>query len=264
MNTFLGKLDFALQRELVIRAPRKLVFQYFTDSERFARWWGAGSSIEPRVGGAVVIVQPGGSRAVGSVLELKRDERVVFTYGYEGANAVIPPAGSRVTITLHDDPKGTRLHLLHEVADAKARDVHVQGWRYQLSMFANVVANEAHFAAPKTADAWFAAWNEPDAAARRKAFAAIVAPNVEFHDAFSDLSGLEDLDAQVTAGKVHMPGITIERAGTARHCQGTLLVDWIAKGPQGVTIAGGTNVFELAPDGRIARVTGLWNPPASG
>jgi hypothetical protein len=36
------------------------------------------------------------------------------------------------------------------------------------------------------------------------------------------------------------------------------LVDWSVKGPDGNPRAKGTNVFELAKDGRIARVTGLW------
>jgi uncharacterized protein YndB with AHSA1/START domain len=41
MKSILGKLEFTIERELVIRAPRALVFRHFTDSERWARWWGA-------------------------------------------------------------------------------------------------------------------------------------------------------------------------------------------------------------------------------
>jgi uncharacterized protein YndB with AHSA1/START domain len=192
MKTFLGKLDFALERELVIRAPRSLVFQYFTDPARFARWWGAGSTIEARVGGSVSIVQPGGMRASGTVLEIVPDERIVFSYGYESGQP-ISPGGSRVAVTLSDDRAGTRLRLLHEVADAPTRDQHVQGWRYHLAVFANVVANEAHADAGKTADRWFTAWNEADAHARRKAFAAMVTDDVAFHDAYNCNRGLYDL-----------------------------------------------------------------------
>ena len=32
-------------RTVVICAPREAVYRYFTDSERFARWWGTGSRI---------------------------------------------------------------------------------------------------------------------------------------------------------------------------------------------------------------------------
>jgi hypothetical protein len=43
-----------------------------------------------------------------------------------------------------------------------------------------------------------------------------------------------------------------------RQCQGTAVADWVAE-RAGQTIARGTNVFELAPDGRVARATGLWS-----
>ena len=42
---------FSLEREILIHAGRETVFRFFTDSERFARWWGPGSRIEPRVAG---------------------------------------------------------------------------------------------------------------------------------------------------------------------------------------------------------------------
>jgi uncharacterized protein YndB with AHSA1/START domain len=258
MKTILGKLEFALEREIVIRAPRALVFRYFTDPERWARWWGKGSTIDGRVGGKLGIVYPGGTTASGEVLELRPPERIVFSYGYDGAGKPIAPGGSRVTIQLAEHPHGTRLAFLHELADAAARDHHVQGWRYHLAVFANVVTNEAHAGAGKLADAWFAAWNEPDAARRRGAFNALLAEDGLFQDSYSCTRGLEDLVAHVAGAKVHMPGLTLERSGEPRHCQGTLLADWIAKMPDGKTLARGTSVFELTADGRIARVVGIW------
>src|SRR5438093_12291856 len=50
----------------------------------------------------------------------------------------------------------------------------VQGWRYQLSLFANLVANEVHAGAADVVDAWFAAWSEPDAEAREAVLARVV------------------------------------------------------------------------------------------
>ena len=44
-----------LERTVLVQAPREIVFNYFTDSARWARWWGQGSTIEPRPGGAVHI-----------------------------------------------------------------------------------------------------------------------------------------------------------------------------------------------------------------
>jgi hypothetical protein len=57
---------------------------------------------------------------------------------------------------------------------------------------------------------------------------------------------------------MHMPGLRLERDGEARQCQGTAVVDWVARASDGQEKSRGTNVFDLAPDGRIARVIGLW------
>jgi uncharacterized protein YndB with AHSA1/START domain len=261
MKTILGRLEFALEREILIRAPRATVFRYFTDAERFARWWGAGSSIEGRVGGAVRIVYPGGVRASGEVLELRKDERVVFSYGYEGEGHSIPPGGSRVTITLSDHAQGTQLHLLHEVADATTRDHHVQGWRHHLAVFASAVASETHAGAARLADTWFECWNQADDGARRRSFEALVTRDVGFQDAYGCTRGIDDLVAHVAGARVHAPGITLERTGEPRSCQGTSLVDWLAKGPDGRTVARGTNWFEFTAEARVARVIGYWSPP---
>lgn len=257
MKTFLGKLEFALEHEIVIRAPRSSVFRFFTDTARFASWMGAGSAIDARAGGAVRIVYPGGTVALGEVLELEKNERIVFSYGYESGQP-IAPGGSRVTVTLRDHAHGTSLQLRHEVADAATRDMHVQGWRFQMALFANAVANEVHAGVAALADRWFAGWNEPDEAARRRALEALVTPAVVFHDAFGCTQGLEDLAAHVTGAKAHMHGITLERTSEPRQCQGTALVDWLARRADGGTLAKGTNVLELSPDGRLARVVGLW------
>jgi uncharacterized protein YndB with AHSA1/START domain len=263
MKGVFGKLEFCVEREVLIRAPRALVFRYFTDPTRFAAWWGPGSSIEGRAGGALRIVFPGGAeQAVGEVLELRPPERIVFSYGYAGEGKPIAPGASRVTVTLAEHASGTLLHLRHEVADPATRDHHVQGWRYQLSVFSNVAANEAQAGAGAAVEGWFQAWNEADAGARAAAFAALVTEDVVFQDAYSSTRGRDDLVAHVAGAKLHMPGIALEPAGAARHCQGTVLADWIARLPGGQPLAHGTSVFELDPAGRFTRVVGLWQPRA--
>jgi len=249
-------LDFVLDRTVTIVARRETVFRYFTDSGRFAAWWGEGSRIEPRPGGEVLIRYPNGVVASGQVLELRPPDRVAFSFGYEGGKPV-PPGASRVTITLEEQPQGTLLRLRHELPSAEARDHHVQGWRYQLAVFANVVAREQHRDVIRLVDGFFAAWGEKDEARRRAALEAVATEDVSFRDAFSCTSGLDDLVPHIGAAQFHMPGVVLERTGDARQCQGTAIVDWVARA--GETPRGrGTNVFELAPDGRIARVVGLW------
>jgi len=250
-------LDFVLDRTVTIAARRETVFRYFTDSERFAAWWGAGSRIEPVSRGAVYIRFPNAIVAGGEVVEIVPPERIVFSYGFESGQPIAIGA-SRVTITLEESSHGTLVRLRHELPTASARDEHVQGWRYQLAVFANVVAKEAHAGASALADRFFACWGEPDAAKRRSELAAVAAAELAFRDPYSCTSGIDDLNAHIAASQQFMPGVVLARQGEARGCQGTALVDWVVKGPDGNDRAKGTNVFELTHDGRIARVTGFW------
>jgi uncharacterized protein YndB with AHSA1/START domain len=141
MREHMSALAHRLDRTIVINAPREAVFRYFTDSSRWANWWGAGSTIDSRPGGRICIKYPEGTEVSGEVIEVHPPERIVFTYGYVSGNP-IPAGSSRVTIQLAAERGATRLTLTHELSDAAIRDQHIQGWRYQLSLFSNVVADE--------------------------------------------------------------------------------------------------------------------------
>lgn len=254
-------LPFRLEREVMIHALPDLVFRYFTDSSRFATWWGPGSTIDARPGGAVYIRHPGGVESLGEVLEISAPRRIVFTYGF-ASGTPIPPGSSRVTITLEPRPTGTPVHVLHELADEQARDDHVQGWRFQMSVFANVVADEANADAARRVDAWFGAWGQPDAATREREIGAIAATHIRFHDRFSSLDGLSDVLAHLTAAQRFMPGLRMRRLGEVRHCQGMVLADWLVASSDGTERGRGTNAFVFGPSGSIDWVTGFWSPPS--
>jgi uncharacterized protein YndB with AHSA1/START domain len=253
------ELPYQLDRTVVIRAKPETVFRFFTDSARWASWWGAGSTIDAKPGGKVYIRHPNGIETLGEVLDVREPERIEFTYGFASGKPM-PPGASRVTIHLEPDEAGTRLHLQHEFGEATVRDEHVQGWRFQLSLFANAVANEAYAGAQGTVDAWFGAWVIADGKAREEALAKIVTPGIRFRDRFSLLDGIADLTAHIGASQRFMPGIGLRRKGDVRHCQGTVLADWIAAGSDGKERMTGTSVLVFSPDGRIDSVTGLTNP----
>jgi uncharacterized protein YndB with AHSA1/START domain len=253
-------LPHSLERRVVIRAPQDIVFRYFTDSTRWAAWWGAGSTIEPKPGGRVSIVYPNGVKASGEVLEIAAPDRIVFTFGYDSGTPIAPGA-SRVTIALATDGDETRLELTHRFAEAAARDEHVQGWRYQLSVFANLVGNDLHQNAATAVDAWFDAWSTADASERARVFDRIAIPEVQFRDQYSALAGVEDLVAHSGATQRFMPNLRLERSGDVRQCQGMVLADWRAT-TNGTTVSEGTNFFVLAPNGMIEWVTGFWKPQA--
>jgi uncharacterized protein YndB with AHSA1/START domain len=250
-------LPHRLDRTIVIEAPREAVFKYFTDSARWAAWWGKGSTIDPRPGGKVYVRHPDGTEASGDVVDVTPPSQMVFTYGFVKGTP-IPPGASLVTIRLEPAARGTRVHLAHAFAEAGPRDHHVQGWRYQLSLFANVVTDEIHRDAAALVDAWFAAWTEPDGTARLASLTAIARPDVRMRDRFSCIEGMSELMPHLSAAQEHMPGMRLQRTGDTRHCQGTVLADWTAIGPDGGARGKGTNVFTLAADGRIESVTGFW------
>jgi hypothetical protein len=53
----------------------------------------------------------------------------------------------------------------------------------------------------------------------------------------------------------------MRRNGEARHCQGVVIADWIAREADGWERMSGTNVFVLGPDGRINSTTGFIDTP---
>jgi len=253
-------MPFALDRTVVINATPETVFRFFTDSARWSMWWGAGSTVDATPGGKIYIRHPDGTEAAGAVVEVVPHRQFVFTLGFVSGKP-IPVGSSRVTIRLEPERGGTRLSLHHDLPDAAVRDEHVQGWRFQLSLFANVVSDEVNVEAAGVADAWFDAWAEPDAGKRVATLSRIASPEVRFQDRFSNLDGLKDLLPHVAAAQHFMPGLRMQRDGAIRHCQGMALCDWVMTSADGRPRGRGTNAFLFGPTGRIEWVTGFWTPP---
>jgi len=247
-----------LDRSIVINASRETVFSYFTDSARWARWWGQGSTIDARRGGAVSICHPGGVQVGGEILDIDPPSTLVFTYGYVSGTPM-PVGASVVTIQLEEDRHGTRLNLLHVFPDENVRNEMAQGWRFQLSLFGNLVANDLHAGASSAVDGWFAAWSEPDTAKREALLDRLATQEIRFRDRFSLIDGISDLRPHLAAVHKFMPGMRLDREGDVRHCQGIVLADWVARATDGSERGRGTNVFAFDHHGRIDSVTGFWN-----
>ena len=84
-------------------------------------------------------------------------------------------------------------------------------------------------------------------------------PGIAFRDAFSATAGMDDMLANLDAVQVFMPGTTLVRSGDVRLSHGTAIAPWVANKKDGSAVGRGTNVFDLSPDGRIARVVGFWD-----
>ena len=249
-------LEHSLERTLTILAKRETVFRFFTDTPRWEKWWGKGSTVDPRPGGKIRILYPNAVEVTGEVLEVAAPERISFTYGFTSGSP-IPPGSSRVTISLAEKGSATQLTLVHEFSDAKARDEHIQGWRYQLSLFSNIVSEEVNADVSDSVDAWLASWSNPDGDEREDTFKRIATPGVQFRDRYSTLDGIEDLLFHVSAAQKFMPGVRLEREGDVRQCQGHAFCNWNASA-NGKAMGSGTTFFSLDAEGRIESVTGFW------
>jgi hypothetical protein len=78
------------------------------------------------------------------------------------------------------------------------------------------------------------------------------------HDRFSSVEGIDELTRHVAAAQRFMPGLRLQRDGNARHCQGVVVAEWTAVGPDGQSRGRGTNVFTLTAGGKVESVTGFW------
>lgn len=248
-------LPHSVNRSILIQADVDTVFTFFTDSARWSAWWGAGSTVEPRVGGAIRIRHSNGFESTGEVLEIAAPERFVFTYSLQAARPVRAEE-SRVTIRLEAHGTATLVSVTHDVADAAVSELLPQGWRFHLSLFSNAVADVTNVDAPALADAWFALWTEPDAATRTATLERIATPGIQFRDRYSCLEGIAEVETHIGASQRFMPGVALERRGKVRHCQGTALADWVAL-KDGKEMMAGTNVFVFGPGGKFASVTGV-------
>ena len=129
-----------VERDVTIRAPRELVWQFWTDPERLVRWMGKVAAIDVRPGGDIRIEYGNGAVMLGTVLEADAPSRLVFTWGWEDPTEVIGPGGSRVEVDLDDADGGTRLRLRHLGLPPAEAAGHAEGWDYFLGRLGAAIA----------------------------------------------------------------------------------------------------------------------------
>lgn len=114
--------------EIIVRAPASTVYRMFTEAELLARWIGIGATVEPRPGGTFRFELVPGEFCSGRYLELIRDRRVVFTWGWESGALPVPPGSSTVEVDLSERGDTTHVRLVHRGLDEAMRPLHVDGW----------------------------------------------------------------------------------------------------------------------------------------
>lgn len=121
-----------------IKARPETIFSFFTLPERWLQWQGVEGSVEPRPGGILRINVTGATFASGHVVEVDPPWRIVFTWGWEGADSDVPPGSSTVEITLTDEGGVTVVRLTHRDLPDSTTDLHRIGWENYLGRLAVV------------------------------------------------------------------------------------------------------------------------------
>lgn len=240
-----------IEHRIEIAAPRDLVFEYFTDPERLARWMAPGSTIGDGDGAAVDVVLPGGTRAEGRVVHAERPSLLVFTWGIDEDDALIPPGASLVEVVLEECPAGTSLTLRHTVPARAAPDEEEAAWKCHVARLAARSAGEhLRDGIIASVGAWHSAWSL-DADAVHDALEVACVDDVVYTDDTVHTFGRDALAQHVARCRAQMPGVRLERQGGLLACGATVTCDERMVLPDGTPIGSIRLVAAMAPDGRI-------------
>lgn len=131
-----SRTDVSLTLRRTVQASRDKVFRAWTDPAVLRQWFAPEGYAVPTaeldltVGGRyrIVMAAPDGGKhvATGTYREIRRPERLVFTWQWEDAE---DPAETLVTVQFHDRGAATEVVLTHErFPNEEDRDKHEEGW----------------------------------------------------------------------------------------------------------------------------------------
>ena len=127
----------AIEREMRIDASPETVFDFFTDPAKMVRWKGATATLDPRPGGVYRVQMNEQAVAVGEYVLVDPPNRVVFTWGWDGDDAITPPGSSTVEVTFTPDGDGTLVRLVHTgLRSPESAEAHGLGWDQYLPRLA--------------------------------------------------------------------------------------------------------------------------------
>ncbi|MGI9628578.1 MAG: SRPBCC family protein [Longimicrobiales bacterium] len=246
----------------VIAARPETVFGILTTPEGLSTWLGGTATFEATVGAPFQIVfQQFGTTVAGEVRELTESERLALTWGVaEGPQSEVMPEGSTlVTFDLTPEDGGTRVTVTHEDLPDPEVGGHKHGWRFHMNRL-GLTANRAQLSAelPEVLSAYFQAWSTDNTEERTRLFETACTEDVGFMDEYATFTGREMLALHAGSTRQYFPGSRIEASEDPSICRGEVLVPFTVSDPDGKTLFTGTNYARVAPDGRLAHVTGFW------
>ncbi len=130
-------VETSVAREVKVNAKPEVVFSYLVDQSKLRQWMSIGGSMDPRPGGAFRFEMTSEDVAVGKYLEVQPPTKLVFTWGWEGDDAVTKPGSTTVEITLRPDGDGTLVRLVHSgLPTPESAESHGHGWEHYLERLA--------------------------------------------------------------------------------------------------------------------------------
>jgi uncharacterized protein YndB with AHSA1/START domain len=149
-----AETEAAVEVRVRIAASPETIFDFFTDPDRMIQWMGRSAELDARPGGAFRCDINGRSVASGEYLEVEPPHRVVFSWGWEGEDAMVAPGASRVEIRLTEDGGETDVLLIHsELPGGESAERHRHGWEHYTARLAVAAAG---------GDAGLDPWAAPD------------------------------------------------------------------------------------------------------
>jgi uncharacterized protein YndB with AHSA1/START domain len=119
-------------REITVAAPPETVFPFFVEPDRMMRWMGTEAELDARPGGGFRVNVGGTHVAQGEYVEIDPPSRVVFTWGWDNPDTVVPPGTSTVEVTLTAEGGGTKVVLIHRDLPEGQAGPHGMGWEHYL------------------------------------------------------------------------------------------------------------------------------------
>ena len=115
--------------ERLIDATPEEAFALFTEPERLRRWQAVSAAVDLRMGGEYRFTVTPGHIASGTFTEVVPGKRVVFTWGWVGADD-LPPGASTIVVELEPAGDKTLVRLTHQGLTPEQATGHTEGWTH--------------------------------------------------------------------------------------------------------------------------------------
>jgi uncharacterized protein YndB with AHSA1/START domain len=123
--------ETTFSHEVRIEAPQDVVFSYFTEPAKMARWMGVAHELDAVVGGVYQVDVNGRDVAMGEFLRVEPPSHVEFTWGWRDS-AEVPPGSTTVVVDLAADGDATVVRFSHHGLPPAHQGSHARGWVHYL------------------------------------------------------------------------------------------------------------------------------------